>query len=199
MRAAVRAGLEASGLTVCAEAGEARTAVIGAVEQRPDLVVGDGDLTGSGLEAAAPIVQGVPALPVVLLAGSPTEAGLLAAIRAGASGYLPRDTDPARLSAALIGAAHGEAAIPRRLVRAMTEELRRRHGPRRIDLPNGRTAVLTAREGDVLDLLCDDLGTAEIARRLYVSPATVRTHVAAVVAKLGVVDRKAAVRLVRGR
>ena len=195
-REAVRAGLERAGLCVCAAVDDAGTAVVRAVDERPDVAIVDVDLTGGGIHATARMVERLPALPVVVVSRSPSEPGLFAALRAGARGYLPADTEPAGLSAALRGVAGGEAAIPRRLVLSLAEEVRRRRGPRHVALPSG-TAVLTAREADVLDLLCEERGTAEIARRMFVSQATVRTHIAAVVAKLGVSDRHAAVRLIR--
>jgi DNA-binding NarL/FixJ family response regulator len=75
----------------------------------------DSDLPGDGLAATAKITSKPPAIPVVVFAGRQSSAGFLDALRVGASGYLPKDTHPARLPFALHGVLDGEAAVPRRL------------------------------------------------------------------------------------
>jgi DNA-binding NarL/FixJ family response regulator len=122
------------------------------------------------------------------------EAHLFAALRAGASGYLVKDMDPRRLPQALLAAADGEPAIPRRLVARLVEDMRDRSARRRpvVDTEGVR---LTSREWEVLELMRRGLTTAQIARRLVLSPATVRTHVAAITRKLRVDGREEAVRL----
>jgi DNA-binding NarL/FixJ family response regulator len=107
-----------------------------------------------------------------------------------------KDTDPERLPNALRGVLAGEAALPRDLVARLIDEFRDR-GRRRLPLVAGRGVELTSREWEVLDLLAEELTTAEVAQRLFVSPVTVRRHISSIVEKLGAPDRAAAVRLFR--
>jgi len=195
----VRAALENEGFTVVAEAADASTAVKLALEQQPDICLIDVDLPGSGISAAAEITARLPGAAVVMLARSERDSELLAALRAGAVGYLQMDTDPLRLPHALRGAIEGEAAVPRRLVTLLIDEFRSREGRRRLPLSGRRAARVTSREWDVAELMRDGLTTAEIAERLYVSPVTVRRHVSAIVRKLEVPDRDSALEVLRER
>jgi DNA-binding NarL/FixJ family response regulator len=95
----------------------------------------------------------------------------------------------------VVAVLEGEAALSRRLVARLINEYRDRGHHRRARLPSGREVDLTSREWEVLDLLRKHLTTAEIASRLFISEGTVRTHVAAVLHKLGVPDRQSALRL----
>jgi DNA-binding NarL/FixJ family response regulator len=126
-----------------------------------------------------------------MLTVSADERDLFASIAAGAAGYLLKDTDPARLPAALHGVLAGEAAIPRRLVGRMVDELSGRQR-RRVPLAERGGAELTAREWEILELLRKGASTAETAGRLGISQVTVRRHVSEVVRKLQVPDRFAA-------
>lgn len=195
----MRAALENEGFTVVAEAADASTAVKLALEQQPDICLIDVDLPGSGISAAAEITARLPGAAVVMLARSERDSELLAALRAGAVGYLLMDTDPLRLPHALRGAIEGEAAVPRRLVTLLIDEFRSREGRRRLPLSGRRAARVTSREWDVAELMRDGLTTAEIAERLYVSPVTVRRHVSAIVRKLEVPDRDSALEVLRER
>jgi DNA-binding NarL/FixJ family response regulator len=106
--------------------------------------------------------------------------------------------DPKRLAPALRGVLAGEAVLPRWLVLKVVDQLRATPR-RRIALPNRPTAAqLTEREAQVLDLMGRGLSTEEIAGRLFLAQVTVRTHIAAILRKLRVPDRKAAIRLARG-
>jgi DNA-binding NarL/FixJ family response regulator len=91
----------------------------------------------------------------------------------------------------------GEAAMPRALVTRLMDEFRAR-GSRRVAIPGGHPVQLTAREWQVLEGMREGLSTAALADRLHVAPVTVRTHVAAILRKLRVTDRDAAVRLLDG-
>ncbi len=195
-RADVREALEADPrFVVCGEAPDAAAAVQMAVRKRPDVCLLDVRMPGSGIAAAWEITARLPTTKAVMLTVSAETRDLFAALRAGASGYLLKDIDPARLPHALAGVLAGEAAIPRTLVAQMTEHFRDRSPRRRSPATNVADVQLTSREWEVLDLLRQGLTTGKIAERLVLSPVTVRTHVHGILRKLRVPDRDAAVRL----
>lgn len=192
-RAGVRYTLESAGLVVVAEAADAASAVAEALKHTPDVCLLDIHMPGSGIEAAREITKKLPNTKVVMLTVSRDDDDVFEALRAGASGYLLKDMDPDRIPFALEGVLSGEAALPRTLLTRVMEEFRGR-SHRRI-LPGRRGADLTDREWEVLELMRDGMSTADIAERLYVSAATVRSHIASVLRKLRVPDRQAAIRL----
>lgn len=194
-RAGVRASIEGHGFVVCAEVGDAASAVSAALRERPDLCLLDIHMPGSGITAAAQITAADPDVTVVMLTVSGDEDDLFEALRAGAMGYLLKDIDPDRLPTVLRGVLAGEAALPRTLVTRVMQEFSDRRQRRSLTLPGRRRVQLTDREWEVLELLRRDLSTSEIAHRLHVTPATVRSHVAAVLHKLRVPDRASARRL----
>lgn len=194
-RAGVRAALTGNGFEVCAEAADARSAVEAALRERPDVCLMDIHMPGNGIEATEAIARQVPDTAVVMLTVSRSDADLFDALRVGARGYLLKDTDPRRLPLALKGVLEGEAALPRRLVALLIEEFRERRRHKWLPLLNQRGVELTAREWEVLELMRHGESTAEIAERLFISPVTVRTHVSAILKKLQVPNRKAAVEL----
>jgi DNA-binding NarL/FixJ family response regulator len=199
-RAGIRRSLESDGFTVCAEAADAEEAVKAAVEERPDMCLLDVRMpAGGGIRAAAEISDLLPSTAIVMLTVSLEEADLFDALRAGADGYLLKDTDPARLPIALRGVLDGEAALPRTLAARVIEEFRSRDGRRRLLLERQHGAKLTAREWQVLDGLRQGASTAGIAERLSVSPVTVRRHVSEILSKLRVSSRDEAVRLIDRR
>jgi DNA-binding NarL/FixJ family response regulator len=124
---------------------------------------------------------------------------LFAALRAGAAGYLLKETNPDRLVEALNGVLRGEPALSRPLISRLVEEVRLRENRdlRRRALESQAGAALTDREWDVLRLLGEERTTAEIAEVLGVAPVTIRSHVATILGKLRVPDREAAVRRLR--
>jgi DNA-binding NarL/FixJ family response regulator len=192
-RAGVRLSLEEAGFTVCAEAANAGAAFDACVEHVPDVALLDIHMPGNGITAAGRITAALPETAVVMLTVSRDDADLFEALRAGARGYLLKDIDPARLGPALQGVLDGEAALPRNLVSRLMEEFRTRdERPLR---PQGPLSTLTSREWDTLELMRQGLTTAQIAEKLFVSPVTVRTHVSAILRKLQVSDRDAAVRV----
>jgi DNA-binding NarL/FixJ family response regulator len=197
-RAGVRLALEKGGLVVCAEVETAAAAIEAALRERPDICLLDIHMPGSGITAAAEINAKLPRTAVVVFSESSRDSELFDALRAGAVGYLPKDTDPERLPSALLGVARGEAALPRRLVARLIEEFRR-DGRRRLALPGDRGVGLTSREWEVLELLRQQASTAEIARQFFISPVTVRRHIGAILRKLDVPDRAAALRLLNER
>lgn len=194
-RAGVRGALAHGGFTVVAEAGRADTAVAGALRERPDVCVLDVNMPGGGIAAAAHITGQLPDTAVVMLTVSREDEDLFASLRAGALGYLLKDMDPDRLAAALRGVLSGEAALPRTLVARVIGEFRTADRRPSLPLVRRRGAKLTAREWEVLELLREQLSTAQIAHRLGLSAVTVRRHVSAILTKLRVPDRAAMAQL----
>ena len=194
-RAGVRGALSEGAFAIVAEAGDADAAVDGALRERPDVCVLDINMPGSGIAAAARITDRLPGTAVVMLTVSRDDEDLFASLRAGARGYLLKDMDPGRLGAALRGVLSGEAALPRTLVARLIGEFSAAERRPSLPLVRRRGATLTAREWEVLELLRDELTTAEIAHRLGVADVTVRRHVSAILAKLRLPDRKAMARL----
>ena len=178
--------------TVVAAVGHAAAAVSEAVQTRPDLCVLDIRMPGSGIAACWEITARLPQTIVVMFTVSAADDDLFAALRAGASGYLLKDTDPARIPGLLVGAATGHAAIPPTLVARMVHHFKGR-APRRRQL--AEPAPLTSREWEVLELMSRKLTNSQIARELSVSPITVRTHVSGILRKLRVPDRETAVHM----
>jgi DNA-binding NarL/FixJ family response regulator len=127
----------------------------------------------------------------VVLTASGTEENLLAAIRAGAAGYLLKTEPPERIAEFLDGVAHGEAALSGEVARRLLDRVR---DGGRLDsgVPESIAADLSAREVEVLLLLDEHLGTDEIAKRLFISEHTVRSHVKSLLRKLGVSSRREA-------
>jgi DNA-binding NarL/FixJ family response regulator len=197
-RAGVRYTLEHAGMEICAEVGDAQSAVEAAIREKPDLCLLDVHMPGSGIAATRAITDALPDTSVVMLTVSRDDNDLFDALRAGASGYLLKDMDPDRLPNALEAVLAGEAALPRTLLIKVMDEFRERGRRRRLTISGKRGADLTDREWEVLHLLRDGASTAEIAQRLFVSQATVRSHVAAILKKLKVPDRRAAIQLLDG-
>ena len=194
-RAGVRAALEADGFSVVAEVARADAAVEAAIRLCPDVCLLDIHMPGSGIAAAARISDQVPSAAVVMFTVSRDDQDLFAALRAGASGYLLKDMDPSRLSAALHGVLSGEAALPRTLVARVVEEFRAAERKPSLPLVKRRGAKLTSRVWEVLELLRDQMRTSAIAERLGLSEVTVRRHVSSILTKLRVPDRQAMARL----
>jgi DNA-binding NarL/FixJ family response regulator len=186
----VRAALEQDAeFEVCAEAADAAGAVAGALRERPDVCLLDVHMPGRGVAAAWEIHSRLPRSNVVMLTVSREDVDLFAALRAGALGYLLKDMDPRSLPRALHSVLAGEVAIPRELVSQVVERFRDPSARRRQAFAEGSAQQLTSREWQVLELLRQDLATAQIARRLVLSPVTVRTHVNAILRKLELRDR----------
>jgi DNA-binding NarL/FixJ family response regulator len=194
---AVRETLEQNGFDVCAEAGTGPDAVAAALQERPDLCLLDVDMPGGGISAAKEILASLPETAVVMLTVSSDPDDVVAALRAGAVGYLLKDADPARLPLTLRAVLDGEAALPRTLVHHVVREFQHTRG-RRLPVRGGRAVTLTSREWEVLDLLREGQTTGAIATRLTVSAVTVRRHIGSILHKLGAPDREAALALVRG-
>jgi DNA-binding NarL/FixJ family response regulator len=195
IRLGVRMALMRGGFEVLAEAADRDGAVEAVLRERPDVCLLDICMPGGGIEAAEILAKEAPGTAVVMLTVSENPEDLLAALRCGAKGYLPKDTSPDRLPAALCGVLKGEAALPRTLVGRVLHEFSRlpipQESPVRVD-----GVELTGRESEVLRLLRSGLSTVEIGERLSLSPITVRRHISAGVAKLGAADRDEAIRAI---
>ncbi len=194
-RAGIARALEDRGFIVCAETHDARTAVEAALAHRPDAALIDIHMPGSGIAAAAEIASRLPDVAVIMLTVSRNDADLFDALRAGAQGYLLKDINPDRLPDAILGVLAGEAAMPRALVAQLIEEFRQRGRRRRLFLFQRQAVDLTSREWEVLHLMREGLSTAEIGARLFITQATVRTHVAAILRKLRASSREDALAL----
>ncbi len=179
----------------CSEAADAQSAVDTAVRERPDVCLVGLDPSTSGLRVAGEILARVPSATVILLTNHLDEEEFMAAVRAGANGYLPQSLDPARLPYVIRGALRGEPAVPRRFVSRLLEELRLRDRRRSVVLAGRGRVSLTGREWEVVERLLRGLTTAEIAAELGLAPVTVRRHVGSVERKLGVRSRAEVVSL----
>ncbi|OQD52952.1 DNA-binding response regulator [Streptomyces phaeoluteigriseus] len=198
-QALVRTGfgmiLAADGIDVVAEAADGDQAVEAVHRTRPDLVLMDIRMPGTdGLEATRRILSGAvpdPAPRVVMLTTFDLDRYVYAALTAGASGFLLKDVTPEHLVAAVRLTRAGDALLSPAITRRLVERFVT-HG-------SGTTAlhrdlsVLTPREREVLQALGGGLSNAELAARFRLSEATVKTHVARILAKLRLRDRAQAV------
>jgi DNA-binding NarL/FixJ family response regulator len=189
----LRRALTEGGLKVCAEAADAPHAVQLALETQPDICLLDIRMPGGGVAAAWEIAARLPTTKIVMLTVSDDDAHLFSALRAGAVGYLIKDLDFRRLPRALEDAAAGKAAIPRALVSRMVTQFHSTDPRFRTTTLGEEGSRLTSREWDVLAALADGLSTREIAKRLQLKPSGIRAHISALVQKLGVADRDAAI------
>jgi len=193
----VRAGfaviLEATdGITVVGEAADGAAAVRQAAEHQPDVVLMDIRMPGmDGLEAARLITATVDPPKIVMLTTFDLDDYVYEALRSGASGFLLKDSPRADLVAAIRAAAAGDALLAPSVTRRLIEAFARR--PAQTTPSPSRLAALTARERDVLLLLARGHSNAEIAAALFVSEATIKTHVGNLLGKLGLRDRVQAV------
>jgi DNA-binding NarL/FixJ family response regulator len=191
-RDALAALLGAHGFEVCGTASDGEEAVVEANRLKPDVVLLDLSMPGvDGLTALPTLRSAAPGCEVVVLTASGTEDNLLAAIRAGAAGYLLKTEPPERIAEFLDGVVHGEAALSGSIARHLLERVR--SGSAHVGgVPDAIADKLSARELEVLLLLDEHLGTDEIAKRLFISEHTVRSHVKSLLRKLGVSSRREA-------
>ncbi|MCO1654869.1 response regulator transcription factor [Pseudonocardia humida] len=194
IRAGLRLVLETEpDIVVVGEAGDGAAAVAATAALHPDVVLMDVRMPGlDGLAATRRILEGHPAVRVVVLTTFDDDANVHAALRLGASGFLLKVAPPERLVDAIRVAADGGALldplVTRRVISAFSTlpEPGRRPRPPALDR-------LTDREHEVLRMLARGLSNAEIAAELVVGEATVKTHVARVLMKLDLRDRVQAV------
>ncbi|MEU8779396.1 response regulator transcription factor [Streptomyces sp. NPDC048606] len=190
----VRAGLRAvldtePDFAVVAEAPTAERAVELAASEPVDVVLMDLRF-GSGMHGSA-ATAAITALPdgprVLVLTTYDTDADILAAVEAGASGYLLKDAPPEELAAAVRTAAAGQSALAPAVALRLMDRMRT------------PAEALTKRELEVLQLVADGLSNQQISKRLFLSQATVKSHLVHVYAKLGVDSRTSAVAAAAGR
>jgi DNA-binding NarL/FixJ family response regulator len=194
VRAGFRLILEAeTDLEVVGEAADGRAAVAAAQQLKPDVVLMDVRMPDlDGIEATRRLVSGGSSAKVLMLTTFDMDEYVYESLRVGASGFLLKDVPPEQLVAGIHAVASGEALLAPSVTRRMIEEFVRR--PRNAARPAPRELDrLTAREREVLVLMARGLSNAELARKFVVSEATVKTHVAHVLAKLGLRDRVQAV------
>jgi DNA-binding NarL/FixJ family response regulator len=194
-RSGLRQVLERHGFPVVAEAQDSGAVVEAATAHAVDVCLIDADLPADARLAASELRGRLPAVAIVVLTASATAQQLFGFLRAGVDGYLPTSIDPERLPVVIEGVIAGETALPRWAVSLLVERFRDRGSRRTPAVLAERGVMLTEREWEVLEHLTAGRSTAEIANDLRLSPVTVRRHVSRALAKLGVADRAAAVRL----
>jgi DNA-binding NarL/FixJ family response regulator len=191
VRAGFRALLDAQDdITVSGEAADGEEAVRLARQERPDVVLMDIRMPGvDGLAATRRIAgdERLSGVKVVILTTFDLDEYVFEAIRAGANGFLVKDTEPAELLRAVRAVVDGDALLSPRVTRRLIEEF-----ATRAKEPAGRAAavgLLTDREREVVGLVAEGLSNDEIAERLIMSAATARTHVSRAMTKVGARDR----------
>ncbi len=183
-------------IEVVGEAGDGAEAIALASTCAPDVVVMDVRMPLiDGIEATRRIVAGDPGVRVLILTTFDLDAYAFGALRAGASGFLLKDVPPSELAAGVRIVACGDAVVSPRITRRLLDE----HA-HLFDVPGDdqtmdtrKVSTLTDREREVLVAVAEGLSNAEIATRLFVSEATVKSHVGRILAKLGLRDRVQAV------
>ncbi len=170
-------------IEVVAQAANGREAVDVARRERPDVVLMDLRMPVlDGVGAIAELATDAPEVRVLVLTTYDTDDLIVGAVEAGAIGYLLKDTEPEALRDAVRQAATGETVLSAPIASRLVRQMRR-----------ATSVTLTPREREILTLVADGLNNAEIAARLHVGRATVKTHLLHVFEKLDVNDRTAAV------
>jgi DNA-binding NarL/FixJ family response regulator len=190
--------LEAGGVAVAGVADGVEEAMAAVRASRPDAVLTDLYLSdGSGIELIKRVVAHDPRIRVVVLTVSHDSNEMLAAIRAGADGFLTKEQAPERLVRALEGVFVGEAALSRQMTGYLVRDLR--DGDRRVALASHfpHRERLTPRQLEILQLIASGHSTAVIAQRLCLSPETVRWHVKSILRKLRAKNRAEAAATLR--
>lgn len=198
MRMGFRMVLDAEpDIDVIGEASDGATAVTQARALGPDVILMDVRMPGmNGIEATETIVRELPGTRILILTTFDLDEYAFAGLRAGASGFLLKDTRPADLAAAIRTVASGEAVVSPRVTRRMLEMFASslpEDREKTATSQDPRITSLTPREKEILLLMARGMSNAEIADHLVVSATTVKTHVGNVLTKLDVRDRVQAV------
>jgi DNA-binding NarL/FixJ family response regulator len=182
-------------IEIVGEAEDGLQAVDAARELQPDVALMDIRMPNlDGLEATRRILNGPGQAPrILMLTTFDLDEYVYEALRAGASGFMLKDTPPEQLVAAIHVVASGDALLSPAITKRVIEEFIRRPPSTIAIVPSPKVADLTARELEVLGFMARGLSNAEIARDLLVSETTVKTHVARILMKLGLRDRVQAV------
>ena len=182
-------------IEIVGEAEDGLQAVEAARELRPDVALMDIRMPNlDGLEATRRILAGSGDAPrILMLTTFDLDEYVYEALRAGASGFMLKDTPPEQLVAAIHVVASGDALLSPAITKRVIEEFIRRPPSSIATAPSPKVAELTARELEVLGFMARGLSNAEIARDLFVSETTVKTHVARILMKLDLRDRVQAV------
>lgn len=187
----VREGLHAilrtaTGITVIGVAGDGASAVDLAIQHQPDIVLMDLNMPGmTGIQATRLIRAQAPAVRVLALTTYDADEWVFDAIRAGASGYLLKDTPRAGLIKAIEGTCAGQTFVDPSVAGKLFNHVAHSQVPVNTTIANS----LNAREREILKLLAHGLGNGEIAARLFLSEGTVRNYVSSIFTKLNVSDR----------
>ncbi|MEU7529099.1 response regulator transcription factor [Saccharothrix sp. NPDC042600] len=194
VRTGFRMILSADGIDVVAEAADGEQAVAAVRRTRPDVVLMDIRMPElDGLEATRRILAGRPDEPrVIMLTTFDLDHYVYAALAAGASGFLLKDVTPEHLVSAVRLVRTGDALLAPTITRRLVERFAHRDDAG-TPAVHRDLAALTPRELEVLGMLARGLSNAELAGRLHLSEATVKTHIARILAKLGLRDRVQAV------
>jgi DNA-binding NarL/FixJ family response regulator len=194
VRTGFRLILKEAGITVAAEAANGKEAVAAVLQHRPDVVLMDIRMPGmDGIEATRRILGSKPGggCQIIILTTFDLDQYVYAALTAGASGFLLKDTSPEQLVAAIQTVRSGDALLAPTITRRLIERFAAPQPDQFIS--HAALSDLTARELQVLRLLARGLSNAELATELTVSTATVKTHVASILAKLQLRDRVQAI------
>jgi DNA-binding NarL/FixJ family response regulator len=177
-------------MEVVGEAGTGADAVAASARLAPDVVLMDIRMPGGdGLEATRSILAGPPDGPkVIILTTFELDEYVTGAIRAGASGFLVKDTEPADLVRAVRAVHDGDAMLSPSVTRRLLARLAAEHAPAARS-PAADISGLTEREREVVSLVGQGLNNSEIGTRLFITPLTAKTHVSRAMTKLGLRDR----------
>jgi len=194
VRGGFRLILSTAGIPVVAEAADGKEAIAAVLKHRPDVVLMDIRMpVMDGLEATRRILESRPGqdVRVIMLTTFDLDQYVYAALAAGASGFLLKAVSPEHLVAAVLLVRTGDALLAPSITRRLVERFAPRPGGP--GLPGRDLSVLTPRELEVLGLIARGMSNAELASALTLSEATVKTHVARILAKLDLRDRVQAV------
>ncbi|MCG7416904.1 MULTISPECIES: response regulator [Microbacterium] len=189
VRSALRVFLQgADDIVVVGEASDGDDALQLIEGSRPDVVLMDVQMPRmNGVEATTKLKARFPAVHVIALTTFSSESALIPMLRAGASGFLVKDTDPDDIVEAVRQARDGEYVLSRRVTSQLVSSVL--ESPPLTSVQLGASEQLTPRERDVVELLAQGKSNAEIAKALFLSEATVKAHLGQVMAKWGVRDR----------